>query len=107
MGNIGSGLVLPERMSSQGRGQKVGALFSAIHERAAARMLQRTGPPLNVLMLYATNASFTGTVTDHLNSFRRFSRHNFYYADAVNNAPCHVDLELFDAVVIHYSCGLY
>lgn len=61
----------------------------------------------NVLVLYNSRSIFTSCVNDHLMSLKLFTGFNVYFADAVFESRCHYDLELFDAVVIHYTCCLY
>lgn len=60
----------------------------------------------NVLVLYDANAAHISTVREYLQSVQKYSRHNVTYAIATNDAPCLVDLNFFDAVVIHYSVRL-
>lgn len=64
-------------------------------------------PARNLLVLYADQSIYTSTVREHLESFRRYSAHQCYYANAVSGASCGLDLEVFDAVVLHYSASLY
>ncbi len=61
---------------------------------------------LNILVLYDQTLVHTKTTGDHLASFRAFTHHNVYYLNATNEAPLRIDLELFDAIVIHYSVRL-
>ena len=62
---------------------------------------------LNVLVIYGDNSSFTKTVEDHLEAFRKYLPFNVFYANGVLNNN---DIELvddFDVIIIHYTCGLY
>ena len=61
---------------------------------------------LNFLILYDGAALHTNTVRDHLQSFGLFSRHQVYYAHAVNEAPLDFSLDQFDVVIVHYSVRL-
>jgi hypothetical protein len=61
----------------------------------------------SALILYSRHSCYTPTVLDHLLGFRLAPGLSCYYADAVAGAPCNVDLELFDVVVVHYSTALY
>jgi hypothetical protein len=70
--------------------------------RAAA-----AGAPKNVLILYDDNYAHVGCIRDHLDSFRRFSRHQIFYAVGVSGAPPGPELDLYDVVVLHYSVRLY
>lgn len=66
-------------------------------------------PALNVLMLYDDRSAHVSTVAEHLEGFRRHSRHRFFFlpatefvglADAKDAA---LDLSFYDALIIHYS----
>lgn len=63
---------------------------------------------LNVLLLCNRPArgADASTVTDHLDAFRRFSRHNVFELSFIRELPSRLDLARFDAVVIHYSTAL-
>lgn len=63
---------------------------------------------LNVLLLCNRPArgADASTVTDHLDSFQRFSRHNVFELSFIRELPSRLDLARFDAVVIHYSTAL-
>ncbi|MHC4608540.1 MAG: hypothetical protein ACYTAF_16635, partial [Planctomycetota bacterium] len=74
--------------------------------RRAARSGEIPSPRLNVLVLYDDRSTHINTVWEHLQSWAVFSRHSVYYAVATNDAPCGVDLSLFDVIVIHYSVRL-
>jgi hypothetical protein len=62
----------------------------------------------NVLLLCNRPArgADASTVTDHLDAFRRFSRHNVFELSFIRDLPSRLDLARFDAVVIHYSTAL-
>ena len=62
--------------------------------------------PLSILLLYNAIPTFTNTVWEHLESFRRYSRHRYFYAHVDAHTPFQVDLCNFDAVLIHYSVRL-
>jgi glycosyltransferase involved in cell wall biosynthesis len=59
-----------------------------------------------ILILYSANSVYTATVQEHLAGFARYSRHDVFFADAVNGAPFYYDMALFDVVVMHYSVRL-
>jgi hypothetical protein len=63
---------------------------------------------LNVLLLCNRPArgADASTVTDHLDAFRRFSRHNVFELSFIRELPSRLDLARFDAIVIHYSTAL-
>lgn len=106
----------PERVA---RGERLARLSSydarfegvvaAIVANADAR--RRSAEPLNVALLYDPASSHVGTVREHLEAFRRHSRHTYTFVPAVavgrvlraNAERNPIDLSLFDAVVVHYS----
>lgn len=63
---------------------------------------------LNVLLLCNRPArgADASTVTDHLDAFRRFSRHNVFELSFIRELPSRVALERFDVLAIHYSTAL-
>lgn len=66
-------------------------------------------PPLNVLMLYDDNSTHVSTITEHLEAFRRHSRHRFFFLPATefvglaDAQGAELDLSSYDALAIHYS----
>ncbi len=56
-----------------------------------------------ILLLCADAARHVGTVSDHIEAFRRFSRHHVVILDSVIASRMDIDLSMFDAVVFHYS----
>lgn len=69
----------------------------------------RLKPSLNVLMLYDDRSTHVGTIVEHLESFRTYSRHRIHYmpatgflgiADDKSPGP---DFSCYDAIAIHYS----
>jgi glycosyltransferase involved in cell wall biosynthesis len=74
-----------------------------LHAQAALR------PSLNILMLYDDRSTHVGTITEHLDAFRKYSRHKVHFlpatgfvvmADANATPP---DFSVYDAILIHYS----
>lgn len=61
---------------------------------------------LNILVLFDQGSLHTKTTRDYLDSFALFSGHNVYYVHATQGAPLSCSLDLFDAVLIHYSVRL-
>lgn len=64
--------------------------------------------PLNILLLCnrpARNAD-ASTVTDHLDAFLNYSRHSVTQLSFLRQLPSRVDLDRFDAVVIHYTIAI-
>ena len=62
--------------------------------------------PLRVLVFYAADQAFTGTVRDYLESFDLYSSNRVYYAPGTHDARLLYDLEFFDAIILHYSVRL-
>jgi hypothetical protein len=63
---------------------------------------------MNLLLLCncpAKNAE-AGTVTDHLDAFRLYSRHNIFVLSFLKRLPEKLRLDRFDAIVLHYSIPL-
>lgn len=63
----------------------------------------RTGRKASILIFYDPMAVSIGTVREHLNAFRLFTGFRVQYASGVNGARLLVDLDAYDAVVVHYS----
>lgn len=64
--------------------------------------------PLNILLLCnrpVKNAD-ASTVTDHLDAFLRFSKHNVTQLSFIRHLPKQVKLDRFDIIVIHYSIAI-
>lgn len=61
---------------------------------------------MNVLYLYNETQTYTNTVYEHIAAFRRYSVHTTYFCHQDQYREFNVDLERFDAVVIHYSVRL-
>jgi hypothetical protein len=80
--------------------------FATLIDHILEKTSQKRPPKLNILVLYSPYALFTSTVHEHVSSLHQFSRHNVFYACAVNNARCLYDIYSFDVIVIHYSVRL-
>lgn len=59
--------------------------------------------PLNVLMLYDSQSMHVQTIVEYLESFAKYSQHNYIYAPATQGLECNIDLSFFDVVALHYS----
>ncbi len=66
--------------------------------------LQNSG--LRVLCIYAQSQTYTQTVFEHVDAFRAYSRHEWFYLDLGQLSHPALDLNSFDAVVVHYSVRL-
>ncbi len=60
-------------------------------------------PRKNILLLCAEVARQTGTVDLHINSFSKYSKFNVVTLDSFVAGQLDLDLDMFDAVVLHYS----
>lgn len=56
---------------------------------------------MNVLVLYDRFETYTNTVFEHLDSFRRYSNHRHFYVHA-RNTDANIAWDEFDALVVHY-----
>jgi hypothetical protein len=80
--------------------------------RLIARAMTSRSPAesrLSIAILYDHTSTHTNTVREYLSSFAHYSRHHIFYVPASNyhpNPPPHVDLSMFDVIVIHYSIRL-
>lgn len=61
---------------------------------------------MKVLLLYNASQSYTNTVFEHLNSFARYSRHEFFFCHCDARQQLDMELSRFDAVLMHYSVRL-
>lgn len=68
--------------------------------------MQPSQNKLRILCLYASSQTYTPTVFEHVDSFRKYSEHSWYYMDFTDLATGKVDLSCFDVVVVHYSVRL-
>ena len=57
---------------------------------------------MNILILYDKHATNTGTVFQHLDSFRKHSKFNYFYTHA-QQKTLDIELKYFDVIIIHYS----
>jgi glycosyltransferase involved in cell wall biosynthesis len=72
----------------------------------------RLKPALNVLMLYDDRSTHVGTIAEHLEAFRMYSRHRFHFLPATgylamaDGNSSELDFSYYDAIAIHYSVRL-
>jgi hypothetical protein len=57
----------------------------------------------NILVLYDPYSLATEFVRQHLQAITRHSRHNVAYAAVTFDSKAEFPLEIFDAVVVHFS----
>jgi hypothetical protein len=90
-----------------------------VHFAQLARLLDaelkrrgKSETPLNVLVLYDDRSVQIQTVAEHLEAFKRYSKHNVFYMPGTGTLPgghgatAAMDLSAFDAVILHYSIRL-
>ena len=58
---------------------------------------------MNVLYLYNATQTYTNTVFEHIDGFRKYSCHRSFFAHQDPVSGVDIDLALFDAVGIHYT----
>jgi len=61
---------------------------------------------LKILILYNESQTYTQTVFEHLDSFRKFSEYEFYYLHYENLIKEKQSLKYFQAIFVHYSIRL-
>jgi hypothetical protein len=64
-------------------------------------MPDQAGTKKNILIVYDHHGMHIKTLAYALESLARYSRHNVSYVSSF--AKCHLDLDYFDAVIVHYS----
>ncbi|MBY0548401.1 MAG: hypothetical protein K2W95_13980 [Candidatus Obscuribacterales bacterium] len=89
----------------------IGSRFQTLSlppESTDEQLLPEIPRRLNVCILLDEFSANIGTVYEHLNSFRQYLPHNVSYLPATTNSivPVHVDLSVFDVVIVHYSVRL-
>jgi hypothetical protein len=58
----------------------------------------------NILMLADFRRKSANTIIDHVASFRKYSRNNFFFFDPLaRNKPIWLNMNRFDIVILHYS----
>lgn len=73
-------------------------------------------PRLNMLICYDERSTHINTVKEHIECFRRYTNHNVYYLPATKfvgqplssskDPAAHIDLSVFDVIIVHYSVRL-
>lgn len=58
---------------------------------------------LEILLLCDFNQNTAGTIVDHIDAFRKYSKHKFHILSNRGDLPLALDLQRFDALVVHYS----
>lgn len=61
---------------------------------------------MRILCIYNSSQTYTSTLIEHLDSFRKFSEFNWLYLDFRKFCNANLDLKYFDVVVVHYSVRL-
>lgn len=82
-----------------------------IHNRDNEHNAQNASP-LNILVLYEDRSTHIGTIKEHLQAFKLYSRHRCQFLPATGFLPDLDDrdaasaLAVYDAIVVHYSVRL-
>lgn len=70
---------------------------------------------LNIAVIYDDRSTHINTVAEHLDAFRKYSRHQIFYVPGISNkylgadlrfdndASQYANLEMYDAIILHYS----
>jgi len=83
------------------------AATSSSHRRGAAGAALAASRPLKILLLAERQPDRAHTVIDHINALTQGSRHHLYYLNSRNwTAPQAIEIDDFDAVIIHYSISI-
>jgi hypothetical protein len=61
---------------------------------------------LNVVIFYDDYECKISTIIEHLDSFKRYSKHNIFYAIGTLNIACNTAINFADVLIIHYSVRL-
>ncbi len=61
---------------------------------------------MRILCLYNANQTYTEAVFEHVNSFHVHSKHSWEYLHHEHLNSLSIDLDYFDAIVVHYSVRL-
>ena len=56
-----------------------------------------------ILIVYAASQTYTATVFEHLDAFRKYSEHEYSYINKDDFNKNTLDLSLYDGVMVHYS----
>jgi hypothetical protein len=59
--------------------------------------------PLEILLLCDFRKDSAATVRDHIESLERFSRHHIRRLSMLGDLPAGIELDRFDAIIVHYS----
>ena len=62
-----------------------------------------TDHPLSILLLCDFQPRIATTVRDHIEALECLSRHRWYRLSMLGDIPASVDLNRFDAIVVHYT----
>ncbi len=62
--------------------------------------------PFNILLLSHYPKYSANTIRDHIDAFSHYSGHTIFRLSSLGMLPDILDLNRFDAIVIHYSCSI-
>lgn len=72
---------------------------------SAATSMRSTYVP-KVLCVYASGQTYTSTVFEHVDSFRKYSRFEWFFLDYNEIEDDRLQLDCFDVIVVHYTVRL-
>lgn len=78
-------------------------ITKALHDYAEASTLSEPEHRLRVLLICDYQPRNAITVCEHIEAFSRYSHHEFYTYSGKGELPMSIDLEYFDAIIVHYS----
>jgi len=61
---------------------------------------------LNIIVFYDDYECKISTIIEHLGSFKKYSKHNIFYAIGTLNIVCNSSIDFADVIIIHYSVRL-
>jgi len=85
---------------------KLNIVMEAAWEDRKTQLVELRRNSAHVLILYNATQTYTQTVFEHIDAFREYSYHKISYHHHNPSKDLEVDLNAFDAVVVHYTIRL-
>ena len=60
----------------------------------------------NIIVFYDDYECKISTIIEHLDSFKKYSRHNIFYVIGTLDIACNSAINFADVIIIHYSVRL-
>ena len=57
----------------------------------------------NILLICNYIPNSANTILNHIESFKKYSKNNFFVLNNIPTLPKELDINKFDAIVLHYS----